>query len=321
MDIPKQATKRRLLHWVYKVQDLKHVLETLHKEFNIKVLRHEEFNSICEATCNGNFDNAWSKTMAGLGDEKQHFALELVFNYGKKGAYVKHYGMQGLEFLDASFSGVQEVPLENYSFLKMGPEYMQNYLEFLNFSSPPSNNQNRFVFLTLNVANLEKSIHYYTVVLGMTIFSKTLKGQSNGIVDLNSLDKTQIESLPESFKNRNSAKFCIVGFGKDQTLLKIVQSEKPIKHDEDSGRMAFTCITPVTKIKEKVESFGEKILHQPVVLKTEGKADVKVVILQDPDGYEICFVEEEGFHDLCTTKEGDEVIHWEQRQAVLEKIK
>ncbi len=37
----------------------------------------------CEATCNGNFDNAWSKTMVGLGDEKRFFALELVSNYGK----------------------------------------------------------------------------------------------------------------------------------------------------------------------------------------------------------------------------------------------
>ncbi len=37
----------------------------------------------CEATCNGNFENAWSKTMVGLGDEKRYFALELVTNYGK----------------------------------------------------------------------------------------------------------------------------------------------------------------------------------------------------------------------------------------------
>ena len=33
-------------------------------------------------------------------------------------------------------------------------------------------------------------------------------------------------------------------------------------------------------------------------LDTPGKATVQVVILQDPDGHEICFVGEAGFRDL-----------------------
>lgn len=58
-----------------------------------------------------------------------------------------------------------------------------------------------------------------------------------------------------------------------------------------------------------------------MVLKTEGKADVIVIILKDRDGYEICFVEEAGFHDLCTTKPGDETVDWEKRKAEMEKYK
>ena len=38
-----------------------------------------------------------------------------------------------------------------------------------------------------------------------------------------------------------------------------------------------------------------------------------MVILADVDGYEICFVNQVGFDDLCTTKEGDEVIDWDAR--------
>ena len=76
-------------------------------------------------------------------------------------------------------------------------------------------------------------------------------------------------------------------------------------------------------IKEAVDASGDKILHQPVTLPTEGKADVIVVILQDRDGYEICFVEEAGFHDLCTTKPGDEVVDWDKREksmAILQQM-
>ena len=40
-------------------------------------------------------------------------------------------------------------------------------------------------------------------------------------------------------------------------------------------------------------------VHTPYVsLDTPGKATVQVVILQDPDGHEICFVGDVGFRDL-----------------------
>ena len=35
------------------------------KVLGMKVLRHEENEAACEITCNGDFDNAWSKTIAG----------------------------------------------------------------------------------------------------------------------------------------------------------------------------------------------------------------------------------------------------------------
>ena len=47
--------------------------------------RHEEFESGCEATCNGPYGGAWSKTMIGYGPEASNFALELTYNYGIDG--------------------------------------------------------------------------------------------------------------------------------------------------------------------------------------------------------------------------------------------
>ena len=51
----------------------------------LRVLRHEEFESGCEATCNGPYGGAWSKTMVGLGDENCNFVFELTYNYGVDG--------------------------------------------------------------------------------------------------------------------------------------------------------------------------------------------------------------------------------------------
>jgi len=53
-----------------------------------------------------------------------------------------------------------------------------------------------------------------------------------------------------------------------------------------------------------------------VTLTTPGKADVQVAILTDPDGYEICFVNEDGFNDLCSLGPGDDYIDWAERAAL-----
>ena len=74
---------RRPLHWVFKVGDLQATLEFYERALGMKaraawqahprrcahaptapqVHRHEEFASGCEATCNGPYGGAWSKTM------------------------------------------------------------------------------------------------------------------------------------------------------------------------------------------------------------------------------------------------------------------
>lgn len=299
----------RLLHWVFKIKNLKNVLSILDKEFNVKVLRHEEFGSVCEATCNGDFKNAWSKTMAGLGDEKTHFALELVYNYGVDD-YKKHFGFHSLEFYSQNGEETKYVDIENYKFLKMNKSYFKNY-EYVINDYQSENHSDEFKFISLRVNNLQEAVNYYTNVLEMTLFS----GKS---VDLSTHPKKS--NLSNEFILNNSSKFAILGYSKDQSLLKLVEVEQPIVQDEDSGRMAYSCTKPCTEIKTVIDSKSYKILHQPVVLKTEGKADVKVVILQDPSDYEICFVEKEGFDDLCTTKQGDEIIDWIQRENNLKQL-
>ena len=72
----------RTLHWVTKIGSLKNSLRFYELVFGLRVLRHEEFESGCEATCNGPYGGAWSKTMVGLGNENSNFVFELTYNYG-----------------------------------------------------------------------------------------------------------------------------------------------------------------------------------------------------------------------------------------------
>lgn len=307
-----------LLHWVFKIKNLQTVLELLYNELELKVLRHEEFNTACEASCNGKFDNAWSKTMVGLGDEMNHFAFELVFNYGKNEEYKKHKGFSFCEFY---LKNTQKINgknfdyfmMENYKIAKFNSLYCKDYLACLIPEISEDNFSKDFKFLTLEVNDLERSIEYYNKILLMEIFSK------ERIINVENLS----EDISDEFKENNKRNFSILGFGKNQTLLKLVQipENEKVFQSEDSGRMAYACEADVFDIKQIIEDSDNKILHQPVVLKTEGKADVKVIILQDKNEYEICFVEKKGFRDLSNLNPGVEFIDWDLRNAIIKKIK
>ncbi len=57
------------------------MMSFLKETLGMTVLRHEEFDSGCKATCNGPYQNKWSKTMIGYGPEDSNFVLEITYNY------------------------------------------------------------------------------------------------------------------------------------------------------------------------------------------------------------------------------------------------
>jgi len=54
---------------------------------------------------------------------------------------------------------------------------------------------------------------------------------------------------------------------------------------------------------------GSKYINSPITLKTEGKADVIVTILQSPNDQEICFVNDGAFREL--SQETGNTIDWQ----------
>ncbi|XP_022787596.1 glyoxalase domain-containing protein 4-like [Stylophora pistillata] len=75
---------RRALHFVFKIANRNETMKFYRDILGMKVLRHEEFEEGCKASCNGPYDGKWSKTMTGFGPEDDHFVVELTYNYGIK---------------------------------------------------------------------------------------------------------------------------------------------------------------------------------------------------------------------------------------------
>lgn len=122
--------------------------------------------------------------------------------------------------------------------------------------------------VTLNSSNLKKSIDYWNGILGLKIFKQT--------------DKT-----------------ALLGFKEDEAKLELNDTGKPVNRGQAYGRIAFSVPhseqEPLAKL---VDEKKVKVLTPLTVLPTPGKADVRVIILADPDGHEICFVDDEAYRQL-----------------------
>ena len=148
--------------------------------------------------------------------------------------------------------------------------------------------------VALSTANLDTSLQFWKDILGMKVLSKD--------------DKQALLTYEEA----------------KQASLRLVSTPngEAVDHATAFGRIAFALPTPdLSPLEQKVKNSQLGTVKTPlVVLPTPGKADVQVIILEDPvssplppirttsklklvpfflkDKNEICFVGEEGFSDL-----------------------
>uniref|UniRef100_A0A336KJL7 CSON010900 protein n=1 Tax=Culicoides sonorensis TaxID=179676 RepID=A0A336KJL7_CULSO len=258
----------RALHYVFKVAKRAETMDFYRKVLGMKVLRHEEFTEGCEALCNGPYDNRWSKTMVGYGPEASHFVIELTYNYG-----VKHYEM-GNDFggiMIRSSQVIERAKALNYPFtMENGKHVLTSpcgYKFFIINESQPTD-KDPIVQITLNVTDLPKSVYYWNTTLQMKIVVQT----------------------------DNNA---VLTYGENQARLQLNKIQEPLNRAQAYGRIAFGVPLEVQpKIQEMIKKNNWPILTDLLKLDTPGKATVRVIILADPDGHEICFVDEEGFGEL-----------------------
>lgn len=272
----------RSLHWVLKVGNLRKSLHFLQGVLGLRVLRHEEFSEGCEATCNGPYGGAWSKTMVGFGPERNHFALELTYNYGIEeyefGNDLQHIAL----YHDCALERAKAFGYTVENNLITGPD---NYKYLI--LPPEAGREEQFAFVSLRVNDLSRSVSYWKDLLGLRDFT-------------------------QNFPSNKENSVAFLGFHQNQTLLQLqcLHDGEKVNHSLSGGRIAFACKS-VPEIFDKVKAAGEVVQTPPLTLPTPGKADVVVTILLDPDEYEICFVEDVGFYDLATPTY--DVVDFEER--------
>lgn len=269
----------RALHWVLKIGSLKTSLDFFEGVLGLKVLRHEEFESGCEATCNGPYAGAWSKTMIGYGPESHHFALELTYNYGIE----SYQNGNDLQYIAVACDGALEraaamgYAVDQTTSTITGPDAYKYCIV-----PQRADTSEAFACVALRVDHLDAAKAYWCGVLGMTEFESALPGCEATHVNASAVSST-------------------VGFNRNGALLQLIQVNDGAKVDHAlaSGRIAFACKS-VEPIFQHIQTTGDAVQVPPLTLPTPGKADVVVTILRDRDGYEICFVEDDAFYALAT---------------------
>ncbi|XP_067864529.1 glyoxalase domain-containing protein 4 isoform X1 [Heptranchias perlo] len=260
----------RALHFVFKVGDRARTARFYRDILGMTVLRHEEFEEGCKASCNGPYDGRWSKTMVGFGPEDNHFVSELTYNYG-----VGDYRL-GNDFLGItlqSSEAISNAKNQGWTLTEATEgvfvtEAPGGYKFFLVDKEQPQTDPVQKV--TLAVSDLQRSINYWSNLLGMKVYEKN-----------------------------DAMKQALLGYADDQCKLELQDIGCPIDHGTAYGRIAFSCPREqLPGIETQMKEENQKILTPLVSLDTPGKATVEVVILADPDGHEICLVGDSAFREL-----------------------
>ncbi|XP_065709451.1 glyoxalase domain-containing protein 4 [Patagioenas fasciata] len=272
---------RRALHFVFKVGDRARTARFFRELLGMSVLRHEEFSEGCKATCNGPYDGKWSKTMVGYGPEDNHFVAELTYNYGV-GEYRLGNDFLGITLVSSrAVSNAKKLgwPLKEVTtgiFEAEAPGGYKFYLE-----DKEQLKQDPVLKVTLGVSDLQKSVNYWSGLLGMKIYEK------------------------DEAKQR-----ALLGYADNQCKLELKTVGGAVDHGTAFGRIAFSCPKDeLPNIETLMKKENQRILTPLVSLDTPGKATVQVIILADPDGHEICFVGDEAFRDLSKVDpNGDKLL-------------
>lgn len=146
-------------------------------------------------------------------------------------------------------------------------------------NEPQPTNSDPVIKVGISSTNLDASKKYWHDILGMKLIQETS-------------DRVTL------------------AYGDNQAQLDLVHIRDPLNRAKAYGRIAFAVpYDEQPAIDAKIKSIDGKILTPLISLDTPGKATVRVIILADPDGHEICFVDDEGFSQLSQVDpEGDALL-------------
>jgi catechol 2,3-dioxygenase-like lactoylglutathione lyase family enzyme len=292
------ASFRRPLHWVQRVAHLEDTLQFYENNFNFKVYRHEEFSSGCEATCNGPYGGAWSKTMVGPEPgEGESFCLELVYNYGVN-KYDRGNDLRTIAIKESAFKGktslIEQDPLGR-KFIVTPDGHWLNLIESEAASNSKIHQGDSIRSVSLHVSNLASSVAFYEQVLGATVTLSADKISASC-----SWDPSNESNRKTPTKNAEVNLFQLpegqaMDFGASQGRFAI--------ETEDGAQKKIA-----SRMLSAQRSGSARIVHGPVKLEPHGE---EVLILTDEDGHEYCFVDARGFQKCVdVAKKQVRILHY-----------
>ena len=307
------------MHWVQKVAHLEDALQFYQENFNFIVYRHEEFSTGCEATCNGPYGGAWSKTMVGPEPcESESFCLELVCNYGVH-RYERGTDLRSIAMSRSAFVGDERMINENdrsEQFVRTPDGHFIQLVDVASNkqrSSQPAGIRSQvdcIQHISLHVTNVTSACSFYRQVLG----AKVVVNDDTGTV------MCAWDELPQVTKSDAAIDSGAIIVSHVGVELHALPPDLDMVQGEAQGRFAIeTDDSALTEIALRVrnsEAAGSgKVLHGPVRLEPHGE---QVVIVADEDGHEYCFVDARGFQKCVdvSKQQAGSVVDWEYRRQV-----
>lgn len=207
--------------------------------------------------------------MVAYGYESTHFTIELTYNYGVKSYQLgNEFGGVTIKSKDA----IKRAKSYNYPFEKLsdGSVLMKapDGFKFFILDEDAAADEDPIKFIIYNVTDLDESINYWNGLLNMKII-------------------------------RQDSSSALLSYNGGNFGIQFTKINEPIDRAQAFGRIAFGVpydLQPT--IDDMIQKSKKTILTPLVTLDTPGKASVRVIILADPNGHEICFVDNEGFDQL-----------------------
>eukprot|EP00425_Heterocapsa_triquetra_P046881 CAMPEP_0195068660 /NCGR_PEP_ID=MMETSP0448-20130528/13281_1 /TAXON_ID=66468 /ORGANISM="Heterocapsa triquestra, Strain CCMP 448" /LENGTH=442 /DNA_ID=CAMNT_0040100201 /DNA_START=55 /DNA_END=1383 /DNA_ORIENTATION=+ len=319
-DCQELIRQSRPAHWVIRASDLKKTLKFLVEVFEMKVLRHEEFDQPCAISCNGTFDTPWSKTMVGFEREDQGFCLELTYNYGIP-EYITGNGLAhiavGVEIVDSVLTAAVNMGYSVDGDMVTGPD---DY-KFRVLAQQPER-QERFQYVALRVANASKAAEFYEQCLGMEEFSgefahitipgtsaeqTRVVGYSSAQVPLLLFEDEAVQVIRlEQWEGRNA--LAVPGRALRAVYQRVVEDGHggamlhPIREFNEHPMLRRKRGLPPMPCEPSPEEQLRALREDPSSAPQTGTLTVAVVT--DADGYEICLVSSETY-DAAVAKAYD----------------
>ncbi|WIA43753.1 hypothetical protein OEZ86_010179 [Tetradesmus obliquus] len=264
-----QQDSRRMLHAVYRVGDMQKHIDFYTKLLGMKLLRQRDIPQ-----------DKYSNAFLGYGPEETNFAIELTYNYGVDSYDIgEGFGHFGVALPDV-YAAADKIKAAGGTITReAGP--VKGGSTVIAFAKDPTGymweliqrkeTQEPLCQVMLRVGDLQRSIDYFTKVLGMKLL--------------------RTRDVPDY---KYTLAFLGYGPEEDNCVLELTYNYGKTEYAKGNAYAQVALSTKdVYKTAEQIRAAGGAISREPGPVPGIG---TKIMATIDPDGYKWVFVDEEDFN-------------------------